>query len=94
MEENNNSDNKGPLYFLIHAGIVLFVFIVLTIWLMGNKEGGADIARIGLQGILYLFQLVIILIAHKGTVNVKYAFLGATVVFIIVFIYEATYKYV
>ncbi len=92
MEENNDSENKGPLYFLLHGGIVFLVFILLTIWMMSNKQGGADIGRWGAQGVLYFIQLLFILIIHQGTNNIKYAFWGATIVFIIVFIIEISYN--
>ncbi|MDR6564602.1 MULTISPECIES: hypothetical protein [unclassified Arcicella] len=92
MENGNNSQESNPLYFFLHAAIVFIIFILLTIWMNNSLQaGGADIGRFAFQGILYFIQILFILIAHKGTPNIKPAFFGATVTFIIVFIYEATY---
>ncbi len=91
MENGNNSQESNPLYFFLHGAIVFIFFILLTIWMNNNHQGGADIGRFAFQGILYFIQILFILIAHKGTPNIKPAFFGATVTFIIVFIYEATY---
>ena len=92
MEENNISDNKGLLYSILHGGIVVLVFIVLTDWMMGNKMGGADIGRWLYQGMLYFIQVLFILIIHKGSSYIKDAFWGATIVFIVVFLIEISYN--
>ena len=83
-------ENKALIYFLIHAAIVVLVFIILTNWLIGNPMGGGELTRVMFQVMLYFFQLVAIILAHRGTPYLKYAFLGATFAFIMVFIIEVT----
>ena len=64
MEENNNSDYKGLLLFLLNAGIVFLIYILLTNWLITGKysnQGGGDIARWGGQGALYFIQVFLFL---------------------------------
>lgn len=84
-------ENKALIYFLLHAVIVVIVFLALTNWLIGNPYGGGPLTRVVFQLMLYFFQLIFILIAHKGTPYIKYAFFGATLTFVMIFIYEATY---
>ncbi|MDR6564376.1 MULTISPECIES: hypothetical protein [unclassified Arcicella] len=86
MEE----DSKKLMYFLIHAVIVVLIFIALTNWLIGNPMGGGELTRTMFQVMLYFLQLGVMLIAHRGTPYLKYAFFGATFAFIMVFIIEIT----
>ena len=93
MERNNMENNSesrqedGFVFFLLHAVIVIIICVLLTLWLKGNKQGGADIARWGFQGVLFLIQLFGIMVTHKGE-RQNFAFFGCIITFIPVFIYE------
>lgn len=89
MEKDENGV-KEFLHMLLNAGIVFVIFILLTIWMKNNKEGGADIARWGFQAVLYLVQVLVIFLFHRdrNNRNIKPSFIGATITFIIVFLIE------
>ena len=91
MEKDENGVVE-ILHMLLNVGIVLVIFILLTIWMKNSKEGGADIARWGFQAVLYLVQMLIAFLFHRdiNKRNLKPSFIGATIAFIIVFLIEIT----
>ena len=90
MENNPESKEEDEMgFFILHAVAVIIICILLTFWLKGNKQGGADIARWVFQGIFFFIQLFGILITHKGK-RQNFAFFGSIITFIVVIIYEIT----
>ena len=92
MEEDKN-EFKMFLHLLLNAVIVYIIFILLTIWMENNKWGGADIGRWGFQAALYIIQILIIFLFHRdrNKKNIEPSIIGATIVFILVFLIEITY---